>query len=100
MRGNIYLLTQNMNTEDRVFWEVYLSLAGRPSKGSQFPSYSKEYKNYLFSHVTFSEHFVHWFRCQGESVLSQKYQRDSALWFVYYDYAARDLVNYKATHNL
>lgn len=100
MRENYTLLSPAMSHEAQSFWKAYLSLAGRPSKGGQFPSYSKEYKNYLFGHVTFDEYFTQWFRCSGEVVLCQKYPRNSALWFVYYDYAASELVNYKLLHNL
>jgi len=100
MRESYSYLSAAMTSEVQDFWKVYLSLAGRPSKGGQFPSYSKEYKNYLFGQASFDEQFGRWFRCYGETALCLKYPRDSALWFVYYDYAASELVNYRTLHKL
>lgn len=100
MRQHYSLLSPNMTPQDQFFWGKYLSLDGRPSKGRQFASYSKEYKNYLFRNATFQKHFEQWFGDKGAAALSEKYSRDSALWFVFYDYAASELVTYKSLHSL
>ena len=96
MRQHYSLLRPAMPLQDRLFWEKHFSLHGRPCKGGQFASYSKEYKNSLFGNATFREHFERWFGSHGAAVLCGKYPRDSALWFVFYDYAASELAKHKS----
>ena len=61
----------------------------------RFLSYGKKYKDYLFSHFTFVSHFQRWFTQLGPTELAKKYPRDSDLWFVFYDFAAKELLNYQ-----
>ena len=83
-----------MDSGDRFFWREYLSPEGKPDKGNKYLSYGQKYKDYLFCHTTFVSHFREWFLQFGQSTLEQKYKSSSDLWFVYYDYAVKELVSY------
>ena len=83
-----------MTLEDRFFWREYLGPEGKPDKGNPYLSYGQKYKDYLFGHQTFTTHFREWFYERGEEALGRKYQKSSDLWFVYYDYALKELLSY------
>lgn len=83
-----------MGKEEMEFWEFYLGPHGKPGKGHKFLSYGKKYKGYLFSNQFFVEKFRTWFDANGESLLLKKYEPGTAEWFVFFDYAARDLYYY------
>ncbi|CAG9323727.1 unnamed protein product [Blepharisma stoltei] len=83
-------LTQN----EQLFWLEYLGPSGKPGKGNQFLSYGKRYKNFLFAEPIFVAAFRDWFQNHGHEDLSKKCKPGSDLWYVYYDYASKDLVNY------
>ena len=85
-----------MVSEDRFFWREYLSSEGKPDKGNKYLSYGQKYKDYLFSHASFVTHFQDWFHQFGQLTLEQKYKSCSDLWFVYYDYALKELVSYSS----
>lgn len=80
--------------EDKAFWELYLSIKGKPDKGNLFLSYGKKYKDFLFSHQNFVQEYQAWFNELGQAELTKKCNVGSDLWFVYYDYASKDLYNY------
>jgi hypothetical protein len=86
-----------MNKDEHEFWEFYLGPNGKPGKAHKFLSYGKKYKTYLFSYSFFVEKFRTWFDSNGESLLLKKYEPGTAEWFVFYDYAARDLYYYSAS---
>lgn len=94
MKLNYALLRGEMSEEDRLFWKEHLGPDGKPEKGRKYLSYGKKYKDFLFSHVTFVNHFQRWFTQFGESELSKKYPRDTGLWFVFYDFGSKELYNY------
>jgi len=81
--------------QEREFWKEHLSAAGKPEKGNRYLSYGRKYKDYLFSHPTFVYYFQKWFSEFGEAELSKKCSAGSDLWFVFYDYASRELYNYR-----
>lgn len=80
--------------EELDFWDFYLGPNGKPGKGHKFLSYGKKYKCYLFSNQFFVLRFREWFDANGELLLVKKYEPGTAEWFVFYDYAARDLYYY------
>lgn len=94
MQSRFQAEKKSMAGEDRFFWREYLSTEGKPDKGNKFLSYGQKYKDYLFSHTTFTVHFKEWFLQFGQSTLEQKYKPSSDLWFVYYDYAQKELLSY------
>jgi hypothetical protein len=63
-------------------------------------SYGRKYKDYLFSHETFVEHFQKWFVHHGEAELSKKCRTGSDLWFVFFDYASKELFHYRPMSQL
>lgn len=84
-----------MSPKDIEFWEEYLGPAGAPKKGNRFLSFGKRYKNYLFSNSSFVYYFTKWFLKYGEVELKKKYEPGSSIWFVYHDYASKELINYR-----
>ena len=91
MRSFYPSLRDRLCPEDQSFWEVYLSPSGKPGKGGQFSSYGRAYKSFLFSRPTFMKCFRRWFSECGETELTKKCARSTDLWFVFYDYASKDL---------
>ena len=91
MRTAYPSLKDRMSPEDQNFWNLYLSPTGKPGKGGQFSSYGKAYKSFLFSQATYMRCFRRWFTEHGETELSKKCSRSTDLWFVFYDYASKDL---------
>ncbi|OMJ79393.1 hypothetical protein SteCoe_20595 [Stentor coeruleus] len=87
-------ITHTLSPEDQNFWLEYLSSKGIPDKGNVFSSYGKRYKNHLFSKPSFVCYFQEWFYELGEIELSKKYKPESDLWFVFFDYGSKELVNY------
>jgi len=94
MKKNFSKVKKNLNTEERNFWIEHLRPEGKPDKGNKFLSYGKRYKNYLFSHPWFVEKFRRWFGEFGEKELKKKCKPGTELWFVFYDYACKELVNF------
>jgi hypothetical protein len=86
-----------MSDEELEFWEFYLGPNGKPGKGHRYLSYGKKYKGYLFSNPFFVDKFRAWFDQNGESLLLKKYEPGTAEWFVFFDYAARDLYHYASS---
>mmetsp|Transcript_26202 Transcript_26202/g.46769 ORF Transcript_26202/g.46769 Transcript_26202/m.46769 type:complete len:233 (+) Transcript_26202:3288-3986(+) len=87
-------IEEDLCPKERGFWEEFFTLAGKPSKGRKFLSYGKKYKDYLFARPSFVIFFRKWFVDEGERELSKKCAPGSDLWFVYYDYAQKELLNY------
>lgn len=58
---------------DRAFWRDYVSKAGEPGKSHRFQSYSRSYKDHLFSRREFAERFAHWLETEGVRELRRKY---------------------------
>ncbi|CAG9314807.1 unnamed protein product [Blepharisma stoltei] len=94
MKSRYSKIKQRLNTTEQLFWLEYLGPSGKPGKGNQFLSYGKKYKNFLFSEPIFVAAFRDWFQNNGHEDLSKKCQPGSDLWYVYYDYASKDLMNY------
>ncbi|CAG9319024.1 unnamed protein product [Blepharisma stoltei] len=94
MKSQYSKIKPRLTKEDQLFWLEYLGSEGKPGKGNKFLSYGKRYKNFLFSHPTFVAYFRDWFTNHGQDDLSKKTQQGSDLWYVYYDYASKDLFNY------
>jgi len=91
MSGNFEKLKPQMSPDEIEFWDFYLSHLGKPGKGHKFLSYGKQYKKFLFTTDTFMKYFRKWFDQHGEELLAKKYEPGSDKWFVFFDYAARDL---------
>lgn len=99
MKTNYQLLRVEMTAEDRAFWREHLGPEGKPEKGRRyvllsFLSYGRSYKDYLFSNSSFTSLFQRWFAQEGARELEKKYGRGSDLWFVFYDFAEKELLNY------
>ncbi|CAG9313328.1 unnamed protein product [Blepharisma stoltei] len=90
-------ISDKMGLEEQVFWNEHLGSNGKPEKGNRFLSYGKRYKNYLFTRPYFVTLFQDWFKEHGKAELSKKCKPGSDLWFVFYDYATKDLLNYVPT---
>jgi hypothetical protein len=73
------------------FWNMYTSKEGKPGKESSFLSYGRSYKSFLYNEKTFASVFKAWFVEFGEMELQKKYKQESDLWFIYYDYAAKEI---------
>lgn len=84
-------LIEYFDEESLKFWNVYISKLGKPGKDSQFLSYGKSYKAFLFGEKTFASVFKGWFLQYGETELLKKYKRGSDLWFIYFDYALQEI---------
>lgn len=95
MKAEYNHIRAQISTEDRVFWREYLSIGGKPEKGNAYLSYGKKYKDFLFSHKTFTELFRDWFVTKGEQELAKKCEPNSDLWFVFYDYGVKELLPYE-----
>ena len=87
-------LRGDLSAEERLFWREYLGTGGKPEKGNAYLSYGKKYKNYLFSQPSFARLFKEWFVRSGQEELSKKCAPNSDLWFVFYDYGEKELLNY------
>lgn len=83
-----------LSLEEKLFWAEHLGPEGKPDKGNKFLSYGKRYKNYLFSRPYFVLYFHEWFKEFGKDELAKKCKPGSDLWFVFYDYATKDLFYY------
>lgn len=77
------------------FWRDHLSRSGKPDKKNRYLSYGRSYKDFLFSHSTFVYYFQKWFFEAGGAELSNKCAIGSDLWFVFYDYASKELYHYR-----
>ncbi|OMJ68615.1 hypothetical protein SteCoe_33877 [Stentor coeruleus] len=84
----------HMGKDELEFWDFYLGPNGKPGKGHKFLSYGKKYKGFLFANNFFVHKFRQWFDDNGENLLMKKYEPGTAEWFVFFDYAARDLYYY------
>ncbi|CAG9321133.1 unnamed protein product [Blepharisma stoltei] len=87
-------IENSLTEEDKEFWLFYLGSKGKPDKGGKFLSYGKKYKDFLFSHQNFIKEYRQWFAECGQAELNKKCEVGSDLWFVYYDYASKELLNY------
>ncbi|CAG9330247.1 unnamed protein product [Blepharisma stoltei] len=94
MKFNYPNIESTLTDEEKDFWLDHLGGNGKPDKGNRFLSYGKKYKDYLFSHQTFVEQFQSWFSNYGQCELVKKCKPETDLWFVYYDYASKELYNY------
>ena len=79
---------------DPDFWNDFLSYECRPGKGKRFKSYGKEYKKFLFGNSSFATSFNSWFEVNAEQSLKKRHVPGSDSWFVFFDYAARELCNH------
>jgi len=99
MKTNYQSLKVEISPEDRAFWREHLGAEGKPEKGRRylplsFLSYGRSYKDYLFSNGSFTSLFQRWFAQEGTRELEKKYARNSDHWFVFYDFAVKELLNY------
>lgn len=94
MKDKYSEVANTFSKEEQAFWLEHLSSKGVPDKGNVFSSYGKRYKNHLFCQPSFVYYFQEWFHEYGEVELSRKCSKGSDLWFVFFDYACKELVNY------
>lgn len=94
MQTHFPQVKKSMSAEERFFWRDYLGPEGKPEKGNRYSSFGRQYKNALFANSSFVLHFQEWFQTYGEAELLKKYPKQNPLWFVFYDYAAKDLLQY------
>lgn len=92
MRRRYPCLRRELSEADRQFWEFLLSRDGTPGKGyksvsCRFASYGKAYKDFIFSHVTYTLFFRSWFLSTGEPQLRLKYEPQSDLYRELHAYA-------------
>lgn len=97
MGKSIDLLWKSFSNEEKLFWKLYFSSAGKPGKKKRFLSYGKKYKMFLFECSFFKEKFIDWFNNFGQTVLEKRYKIGSNEWFVYYNYCEVELCCYN--HN-
>ena len=94
IKDNFNKIAVNLSQEDYNFWTVHLSAQGVPDKSNVFSSYGRKYKNFLFSNLDFVQRYQQWFMEHGENEITRKYPAGSDLWFVFYDYGFKELLNY------
>ena len=94
MKTHFGKIRKTMKAEERFFWRDYLGPEGKPEKGNRYSSFGRQYKTALFSNPSFVQHFQDWFLNFGEEELLKKCPRQSPLWFVFFDYASKELFNY------
>ena len=97
MKAKYPEIANTLTAEEQAFWVDHLSAKGVPDKGNIFSSYGKRYKNHLFCQPSFVYYFQEWFHDFGETELGRKCHKGSDLWFVFFDYACRELINYVPT---
>lgn len=93
VKSNFSLIKKLFTIKQLEFWICYISKSGKPGKDSAFLSYGKKYKEFLYSGSMFLDVFRAWFLEYGEYELLRRYKRDSDLWFIYYDYALKEIAN-------
>lgn len=94
MKARYNEISHLLTVDEQAFWQEHLSSKGVPDKGNVYSSYGKKYKNHLFSQPSFVSYFQEWFYQYGEIELARKCNPGSDLWFVFFDYASKELVNY------
>lgn len=84
---------------DRAFWRDYVSKAGEPGKAHRFQSYSRSYKDYLFSSREFAERFGQWLETEGVRELRRKYNPEAKpeMYEMMWEYAKNVLAVYHQT---
>lgn len=75
------------NEREMQFWGAFVSKSTKNSKNSQFSTENQEFKTHLHEEKSFGMVFKAWFVEYGEEELSKKFQKNSDMWFIYYEYA-------------
>ena len=73
MRKHFHRKKKELASCDRSFWREYLSKDGEPGKNNRFSSYSRSYKNHLFSRHSFVKCFREWLATDGMQELRIKH---------------------------
>ena len=97
IKTNFSAVKRFLTPKQTEFWNYYISDSGKPGKGSNFLSYGKNYKNFLFSEPSFLDLFKAWLLEFGETELSKRYSQGSDLWFIYYDYALKEIAETRSS---
>ncbi|OMJ93502.1 hypothetical protein SteCoe_3474 [Stentor coeruleus] len=93
VKNHFSLIKKLITGDELIFWLQYISRSGKPGKDSGFLSYGKNYKSFLFREKSFHKIFKAWFMEFGCEELSKKYEFGSDLWFIYYDYALKEIAS-------
>ncbi|OMJ67954.1 hypothetical protein SteCoe_34745 [Stentor coeruleus] len=88
MKANYLDLKPYLDNDD--FWSGFLGKGGIPGKKSLYLSYSKAYKQSLFSTTSFSKVFIAWACFYGLTKIPRKNFKGN--WEFYYDYLFTELV--------
>ncbi|OMJ89962.1 hypothetical protein SteCoe_7748 [Stentor coeruleus] len=91
VKNNFSILKKFFTKTELDFWLHYIGKCGKPGKDSGFLSYGKNYKSYLYKEKSFHKVFKAWFLEFGCEELSKKYEFGSDLWFIYHDYALKEI---------
>jgi len=82
-----YGLRAKLASSQLTFWDHYMSKEGEPGKKTPFRSYSRKYKESLFTNDSFRRQFALWFSQFGQENLSKKYPYASPMWELFYRHA-------------
>lgn len=80
-----------LNEREMQFWSSFVSKSSKNSKKSQFLTDNKELRPHLHEEKTFGMVFKAWFVEYGEEELLKKFQKNSDMWFIYYEYAVIEI---------
>ena len=89
MKNNYVVLEACMSNLN--FWELFLGKRGMPGKKGIYLSFSKAYKQYLFSISTFCIFFTAWASLYGMSKIPRRNFKGN--WELYYEYLFAELVS-------
>ena len=87
MKENYAFLRGRLTRSQETFWDHYMSKEGEPGKTTPFHSYSRKYRDSLFTEYSFRRQFELWFSKFGEENLSKKYPYQSPMWELFYSHA-------------
>ena len=87
MKENYAFLRGRLTSSQQTFWDRYKSKEGEPGKATPFHSYSRQYRDSLFTEDSFRRQFELWFYQFGKKNLSKKYPYQSPMWEQFYRHA-------------
>lgn len=92
MKSHYATLKTAMTIAEKTCWKNYLLPDMKPDKNRTFKSYSRTYKQKLFSDPAFLPGFRRWFEREGEKILAKRFGRDSPGFLNYYEHARANFI--------
>ena len=93
IKAHFGLVNRSLTAKQAEFWEFYISKEGKPGKEGTFLSYGKSYKGFLFAEKSFKQLFKAWLLEFGYKELSKKHEPGTDMWFIYWDYALKEIAS-------